>query len=69
VKLSPRSNDFVISIINEYGSVVETSDDVALAQAFPSSGVYAKMQELHELARREALGVDAALDSLLGELG
>ena len=51
------------------GTTLESSDDAQLAAAFPERSVYQTMRELYDMARRVALGVNEALDSLLGELG
>jgi hypothetical protein len=61
------ADDYVISILNEVGVAIESADDNALSKAFPQSKVFETMRELYGLARRGALGVDAALDSLLSE--
>jgi|ERR1017187_1474884 hypothetical protein len=69
VKLAKRGADYSISILDEMGTTLESSDDAQLAAAFPERSVYQTMRELYDMARRVALGVNEALDSLLGELG
>jgi hypothetical protein len=74
VKLSARPSDsgeafdYFVSIVNENGVVLETASDIDISKAFPAVEAYKTMRELYDMARREALGVNAALDSLLGEL-
>jgi hypothetical protein len=60
--------DIIVSIVDESGLILESASDVDIKKAFPAVEAYATMKRLYDLARREALGVDAALDSLLGEL-
>jgi hypothetical protein len=73
VRISKNENgavtDYVISVLNEVGTAIESADDAELSKAFPRAEVYRIMSELYGIARRRALGVDAALDSLLSELG
>ncbi len=59
--------DMVISIINEEGTTVESIADTDLAGSMETP--YRQMQELHETARKTALGIDDAIDSLLEQLG
>ena len=51
VQISERGNDFVLTILNSEGTLLEEAAD-----------------QLYVNARRQALGVDAALDELLNEL-
>jgi len=60
--------DYIVSIVDAFGTVLESASDVDVKKAFPAVQAYALMKELYEMARRSALGVDAALDSLLAEL-
>ena len=74
VKLSVSRNeddslDYVVSISNESGTVIESASDVDLKDVPPDIRSFTVMKDLYERARRQALGVDEALDSLLGELG
>ena len=70
VRISARENErsYVISILNEVGTVIESADDADLEAAGSDLIVIGIMAELYGLARRDALGVDAVLDSLLSEL-
>jgi hypothetical protein len=55
--------DYVISIRDASGNVIDTFSDVDLG-----SGYFKTMGELYENARRQALGVDKALDEILNDL-
>jgi hypothetical protein len=63
-----ESPDYVISIRDESGLTVERASDVELTKAIPNCNAFAIMRELYTMARRQALNVDSALDSLLAEL-
>jgi hypothetical protein len=71
VRISERAgeddtDDIWISVFDEQGRLLEEFSDVDLKNEVQS--VYSKMYELYEAARRAALGVDKALDSLIDEL-
>lgn len=76
VKLSRRPNqetdraiDYVISIFNESGTCIESIDDVQLQRASGNQGnIYPVLKSLYDEARRQALNVDGAVDSILSEL-
>ncbi|MCP8939289.1 hypothetical protein NK718_12250 [Alsobacter sp. SYSU M60028] len=58
--------DYTMQIINNEGVVVDsfTDDDI-----FEENGSYYRlMEDIHELARRRAMGSDAVLDEVLKEL-
>jgi hypothetical protein len=57
-----------VSIYNEEGTLIDTATDEELNGATLITP-YTTMKELFEQARRQAMGVDAALDGLLEELG
>jgi len=63
----PGSEDYVISIFNAHGLKVEEVSDVDLAEELADS--YEVMKHLYRAARRKAMGVDKALDSILSSLG
>lgn len=65
----PTALDYIVSIVDEAGSVIERASDVDISSAFPQVKALLMMRELYTLARRQALGVDSALDSLLADLG
>jgi hypothetical protein len=65
--------DYYIAIYDERGRVIEQASDVDLRRSlFPhqegTGDVFKTMRELYGKARRIALGVDTALDDLLGSL-
>jgi hypothetical protein len=75
IKLSSRPNadnpealDYIASVVDESGIVIERASDLDLSKVASEGGVFSMMGELYTMARRQALGVDGALDSLLGEL-
>ena len=69
ITLSKEKNDWG-GIINEKTELTLRAEDQALLRVTPEvDGVgSAAMEELYELARRQALSVDAQVDKLLGEL-
>jgi hypothetical protein len=60
---------YFVSIVNETGTVIERASDVDVKKAFPQAKATQLIREIYTMARRQALGVDSALDSLLVELG
>jgi len=64
--------DYVINILNDEGIAVEDFSDEDLSRDFsldaPQQGWFRFMGEIHEMARRQALGADQAIDAILGEL-
>ncbi|MGA8551587.1 MAG: hypothetical protein WB678_15260 [Stellaceae bacterium] len=70
---SPRQSapDYVISIINSDGNTMDSFSDVTLdAGRDPERGLnyFEILRDLYGKARRQALGVDKALDEILNEL-
>jgi len=63
----PGSEDYVLSILNDRGLKIEEVSDVDLAEDLADS--YEVMRHLYRAARRKAMGVDQALDSILSSLG
>jgi len=59
--------DIHIDIINSSGDIVESFSDMQLTERF-GPGPYKQMKDLYELARRTALGSEAALDEILEAL-
>src|ERR1700720_230734 len=51
-----NATDYVVSVVNEYGTVLESASDVDLSVAFPQRDALLKMEQLYKLARRAALG-------------
>jgi hypothetical protein len=59
-------DDIVLTVLNSEGVVIEQAADPDFA---PDVGeAYTAMKEMYATARRQALGVDSALDDLLSEL-
>lgn len=71
IRISSRerggAEDVFITIINSVGDVVESFSDVTLSSDFSSA--YRLMSNTYFEARRIAMGVNAALDEILVELG
>jgi hypothetical protein len=70
-----RSNsaiDVVFEIVNSSGTVIDRFTDTEIGEGFGSSldqrEFYKSAANLYDGARRHALGVDEALDSLIAEL-
>ncbi|MGA2588417.1 MAG: hypothetical protein ABSH32_00745 [Bryobacteraceae bacterium] len=65
-----RGPEYVLEMLDGNGNVIERVDDVDIQNAVPmeSMEVGKTMHDLYRAARRHALGVDTALDSLLSEL-
>lgn len=62
-------SDIVINILDVDGQIIDEIDDETLAGAWRSGKAYQLLSEMYKLARRRALGVEHALDSLLWQLG
>lgn len=58
--------DFMIEVINTLGETIEYVKDEDISSLIENS--YYKMKLTYESARKKALGVDDALDSILNEL-
>jgi hypothetical protein len=58
---------YVIGIFNDSGTQIERMDNRELKEA-GLVHAWTVMRDLHQLARRQALGVEQALDSLLDSL-
>jgi hypothetical protein len=69
VRTEPEeSPDYYVAIRDQAGTLIEQASDEAIDMAVPNAKAYDLMTDLYTMARRQALGVDKALDSLLGEL-
>lgn len=68
--LLPHFGQFEVEIYNNEGRVIETgTSDEMKKEAIPeASHIEEVLSELHDLARRQALGTDKALDDLLSRL-
>lgn len=65
----PDAQDVVVAVYDAIGTKLEEATDVDLQKIAPEGAqVYSMMLELYDLARRQALGVEKALDTLLSTL-
>ena len=64
----PEQNlpDYLVTIRNSEGNAIDSFSDTFLDQR--SMGYYKVMRDIYQKARRQALGVDSALDEILNEL-
>ncbi|MEW9805423.1 hypothetical protein [Mesorhizobium marinum] len=67
ILIRTQREDYLVSIFNENGSVVESFTDVSLSQDGIESA-FEGMRDLHEMARRNALGADRVINDILNEL-
>ena len=61
-------NEFVLTVYDDQGQTI----DVVTESSLESSGfrnAHERLEELHRAARRQARGVDRAIEELLAELG
>ncbi|MGE5270661.1 MAG: hypothetical protein ACM3JG_13420 [Thiohalocapsa sp.] len=70
---TPTTIDYVVELVNADGRIIDRFSDVTLERTDPSSQRggprhFDRMKALFEVARRQALGVDKALDEILREL-
>lgn len=63
-----EGQDVVVSIRNEEGELIEQVADIDFDNT-NLPGAFRTMTNLYNSARRQALGVEKALDELLGEIG
>ena len=62
------ANYYVLSLHNEHGEMIDQiTDDVLKNSGFDNA--HHQMEHLYTEARRKAMGVDIAIDKILGELG
>jgi hypothetical protein len=64
------SDDVEVQLINSSGELVESFTDVNLSSDSedPPGHWYQLMLELHDAARRKALGVDKVIDDIMSDL-
>jgi hypothetical protein len=60
--------DYVVSLINSEGVVVDNISDTDLDSGSGDTYFFQMLRGLYQAARRRALGVDNALDEILKEL-
>jgi hypothetical protein len=63
---NPIELDYVLQILNDFGDIVEEVSDPDLKDVLASP--YVIMRDLHDAARRSAMGVESALDEILDYL-
>lgn len=63
----PLLTNYVVSIFDEAGTIIERASYLDLGKSSQVNN-FELMKELYSVARRQALGVDGALDTLLSEL-
>jgi len=63
VHVFPRGEDYILQIFNDDGNLIEEVSDRDLTSYMGNA--YIQMKELYELARRNAMGVEQALDKIL----
>lgn len=63
---NPIEQDYVLQIINYLGEIVEEISDPDLKNVMENP--YRVMRDLHDSARRSAMGVENALDEILNWL-
>lgn len=60
---------YLLKIFNQEGRMIEEIGAGDIAEGIGSMTAQGQMKELHEMARRTAMRVEEALDSILSELG
>lgn len=60
--------EYILSILNEEGDLLEQLGDEDGRDSDESRYLFTILKDTHETARRQAMGVDQALDSILREL-
>ena len=68
VRIFTRGEGVILAILNEVGETVEEVADTDLEGLPGAESWWRVMSEIHEMARRRALGADEAIDALLKEL-
>lgn len=63
---SVSEDDYVLYVVDARGDVVEEAADYDFREFMENP--YSRMKELYETARRQAKGVDQALDEILKDL-
>jgi hypothetical protein len=58
---------YYLELLDSSGEVIDSSPDTRLTQIM-GAGASQMMQDLFEMARRSAHGVDKAIDKILGEI-
>jgi hypothetical protein len=66
VQVLPIGDDYLVRLIDADGEVIDSVSDPELTEYLEDS--FLKMRDLYQIARRSALGVEKALDSILESL-
>lgn len=61
---SPSQDDYIVTIYDDFGAVVESVDDMQLREQ-GMDDPYGRLKVMYEKVRRKAMGVDEAIDQLL----
>lgn len=70
VRLFYESPDYIIQIFNNQNELIEELKDTDFrGQLIEGEGYFTAFDKLYKLARRQAHGVERAIDRLLAELG
>lgn len=67
IKEMDRGDDVWLTIINDVGDVVESVSDMTIKGSLPNA--YSIMSNIYSEARRVAMGVNAAIDEILNDMG
>lgn len=62
------AEDIVVTVVNSEGEIIESVRDPELVDFFSPQTPYSVMAEMYGIARRQAMGVEGALDSILNDL-
>lgn len=63
------SNVYRVEIIDDDGRIVDSFSSASIDTPKAKTPAYTILREMYELARRQALGADKALDDILNALG
>ena len=67
IKETAGGDDIWLTIINDVGDVVESVSDVTIKGSL--SNAFSIMSNIYSEARRVAMGVNAAIDEILNDMG
>jgi hypothetical protein len=69
IQITNDAGDIILRIYNDEGALMEEAKDTEFTRDHIPGGPFTVMNGMFTKARRKALGVDQALDTLLSELG
>jgi hypothetical protein len=69
----PNEPDYLLDVMNAHGGTIETISNISLrplSDRLTNEGLnpYTVLRQIFDMARRKALNVDEAIESILGEL-